>query len=237
MPRAVQVLARGLAHRRDGVLGARVQRARQRAAPGDARGQQQVPARVLQRRDRRAQRQRGAVDVRQDHLAPVLGRVLEEAARAAEAGVREDRVDLSEARERALDELPAAASHSVTSQGTAIARARAAELRGELLERVLRARREHEPPAGRCGVARGRGADPRGGAGDQQDAVGRGLRRRCSSWLCSLLGWSRGRRPSTPRRAGRCRGGCSLGGCHDGRRCCTIARESTSRPAPAATAA
>ena len=41
---AVQILARGLAHRRHRVLGARVQRPRQHAPAGDARCQQQMPA-------------------------------------------------------------------------------------------------------------------------------------------------------------------------------------------------
>jgi large subunit ribosomal protein L27 len=48
---AVKVLARGLAHRRDGMLGARVHRAGQRPPSGDARGEQQMPAPVAERGD------------------------------------------------------------------------------------------------------------------------------------------------------------------------------------------
>src|SRR2546422_3963367 len=44
-------------------------------------------------------RSRRAVHVRQHHLAPVLGRACEKAARAAEAGVGEHRVEPAEGRQ------------------------------------------------------------------------------------------------------------------------------------------
>ena len=53
---------------------------------------------LADRRERRADRVGDAEHVRQDHRAPVLGRLLEEAARGAEAGVGEDDVDAAEAR-------------------------------------------------------------------------------------------------------------------------------------------
>ena len=119
--RVVEILARGLRHRRDRVLRRAVERAGQRAAPGDGARQQQVALAVLQRRDRRADRVRAAEDVREHHVAPVLGRLLEKAALCAEAGVREDDVDAAERVQRGLHHrlLP---PKSVTSQVTAIAR-------------------------------------------------------------------------------------------------------------------
>ena len=68
-----------------------VERAGERAAAGDRAGDHEV-AGVLPRAGREggADRQRGAVDVGQDHRAPVLGRLLEEAPRRAEPRVGED---------------------------------------------------------------------------------------------------------------------------------------------------
>ena len=109
------------------------------------------------------------VDVGQHHRAPVLDRLLEEAARGAEAGVGEDRVDAAEALERGrghrLDLVPLGdvAAHR---QRPLLA----AELAGELLERLQPPRRQHQPvAAGRR--PRGRGADAAAGAGDQQDRI------------------------------------------------------------------
>ena len=48
----------------------------------------------------------------------------------------------------------------------------AAELLGERVELVLRARREHEPVAGLGGAPGGRGADAARGAGDEEDGIG-----------------------------------------------------------------
>ncbi len=75
---AVQVLASGFAHRGHRVPDGGVQRARQRAAPRHAGGQQQVTARLGERGDGGPQRERGPQDVGQDHLAPMLGRVGQE---------------------------------------------------------------------------------------------------------------------------------------------------------------
>ncbi len=50
----------------------------------------------------------------------------------------------------------------------------AAELVGERVELVLRARREHEPVALAGGASGGRGADAGRRAGDQEDGVGHG---------------------------------------------------------------
>ena len=103
------------------------------------------PRDVGQRGDRRAQRQRGAVDVREDHLAPVLGRVLEKAARAAEAGVGERRVDLPEGVERVR--RPCAAGPPTRSRRSA-PRARARGRRAP--RRAPAGARASAPPAPRA---------------------------------------------------------------------------------------
>ena len=102
-PVPFELLASGLAHRRHRPLGGRVERSRQRPAAGHRAGQQQMAAGLLQRGDRGADRQRRAVDVGQHHRAPVLGRLVEEAARGAEAGVGEGDVEPPEAVERGGD--------------------------------------------------------------------------------------------------------------------------------------
>ena len=103
-PVPFELLAQRLAHRRDGVLRRRVEAAGQRAAAGDRAREHEVPLAVADRRERRADRVGDAEHVRQDHVAPVLGRVLEEAALGAEAGVGEDDVDAAEARRARLRE-------------------------------------------------------------------------------------------------------------------------------------
>ena len=81
-----------------------------------------MPLAVADRLERRADRVRDAEHVRQDHLAPVLGRVADEAALGAEAGVGEDDVDAAEAVERGLARAPRCPPSRPTSAGTASAR-------------------------------------------------------------------------------------------------------------------
>ena len=96
-----QLRPQRLADRRRRPLGRRVERARQRPPAGDRAGDQEVAVAALEQvGEGGADRQRHAVDVGQDHRAPVLGRLLEEAAAGAEAGVGEDGVDPAEALER-----------------------------------------------------------------------------------------------------------------------------------------
>ena len=144
-----------------------------------------------QRRDRRAQRERGAVDVGEHHLAPVLGRVAQEAARPAEAGVGERRVDPPERGRAPSATMRCWSSQSVTSQRTASARSGPPSSSASASRRSReRAASTTRQPSAR-GAAGGRGADPGGGAGDQEDAVGgcRALGR--SSLICSFAStWS-----------------------------------------------
>ena len=96
-----QLGAQRLADRGRRPLGRRVERAGQGAAAGDRAGDEEVAVAALEQvGEGGADRQRDAVDVGQDHRAPVLDRLLEEAARGAEAGVGEDRVDPAEALDR-----------------------------------------------------------------------------------------------------------------------------------------
>ncbi len=62
-----------------------------------------MPAALLERGQRGPDGQRRSVDVGQDHRAPVLRRLLEEASGGAEAGVGESHVEPTEARQRLLD--------------------------------------------------------------------------------------------------------------------------------------
>ena len=105
-----------------------------------------MPARAGQRGDRRADRERGAVDVREHHLAPVLGRVLQEAARAAEAGVGEGGVDAlrrRRARPATIALLLLPLGHVAAHRERALG---AAELLGERLQ-PLRASAPRAPRA------------------------------------------------------------------------------------------
>ena len=106
-----------------------------------------------------------AVDVGQDHRAPVLGRLLEEAARRAEAGIGKDHVDPPKALERGrshrLDLIPLGdvAAHRQRPLVTA-------ELLNQLLERLEPPRRQHESVA--IGSRpRGRGTNTAARTGDQ----------------------------------------------------------------------
>jgi hypothetical protein len=145
-----------------------VQRAAERATAGDRAREQQVPGALLQRGYRRADRVGAAEDVRQHHLAPQLGSLLEEATLGAESRVGEDDVDLAEGVERRLDhrlllgEVRDVARH----RDRALA---AAELVRQLLQRARRASGEDEPVALLRGAAGGRGADAAGCSGDQED--------------------------------------------------------------------
>ena len=100
----------------------------------------------------------------------MLGRLLEEPALGAEAGVRPDDVDAPEMRERRRDdglllgEVRDVALHRERAIG-------AAELLGERVELVLRTGREHEPVAGLRGPAGGGGADPARRSGDEEDGI------------------------------------------------------------------
>ena len=94
-----------------------------------------------------ADRQRRAVDVGEDHRAPVLDRLLEEAARGAEAGVGEDRVDSPEVLQRRrgqrLDLVPLGDVAAHRDRPLL-----AAELRGQRLQLLQPPRRQHQPVAG-----------------------------------------------------------------------------------------
>ena len=96
-----------------------------------------------------------AVDVGQDHRAPVLDRLLEEAAGGAEAGVGEDGVDAAEALQRRrghrLDLVPLG-DVAADRQRPLLA----AELRGQLLQLLQPPRRQHQPVARRPRRARSR---------------------------------------------------------------------------------
>ncbi len=136
--------------------------------------QQQVAAGLLQRRERRADGVGGAEHVRQHHsLSTVPGRPRGSRAARQEAGVGEDDVELASTRRAPAATSACCCSHSGSRRSGRRARARgAAELGRELLQRRLRARRQHEPVAGSGGVAGGRGADAGRGAGDQEDGIG-----------------------------------------------------------------
>ena len=117
-----------------------------------------------QRRVRRADRQRGAVDVRQDHRLPVLHVALTEPARPAEARVGERDVDPAVLVERAPHErLLVVPLGDVAADGD-----RLGQFAGERLQLVLGAGGQHEPVAGLGGLAGGLGADAGGRAGDQE---------------------------------------------------------------------
>ena len=173
----VEVLARRLAHAGDGPLGGRVERALERAAARDRAGEQQVALGLLERVHRRADGERRAVDVGEDHRLPVLDVALVEAARAAEAGVGEGDVDAPVGVERALHQrllVGPLGDVAGDREGALVA----AELLGEGGELVLGAGAEDEPVAGLGGMAGGRGADAGGGAGDEEDGIGLGMRLR-----------------------------------------------------------
>ena len=165
---------RGLAHRRDRELRRRVERAGKRPPAGDGSGQEEVAARLGQRLQRRPDRQRGTVYIRQNHRAPVLGRLLQEAARGSESGVREGDVEAAELLERPGDHrflvspLGDVASHGQRTVA-------AAELVGQLVEAVSGAGGEHQAVAVSGGSPRRGGTDPARSAGDQEDRIGHSL--------------------------------------------------------------
>ena len=120
--------------------------------------------RVLQCRDARPDRRGGgAVDVRQDHLAPLLWGPGQEPARPAEARVGEHGVDPAErAQQRARDHLLLL----IPLRDIAADRDRAvlsAELARERLQALQRAGGEHQAPAGPRRLARRRCTDSRRG--------------------------------------------------------------------------
>jgi hypothetical protein len=123
-----------------------------------------------QGRQRGADRQRHPEHVGQHHLAPVLGRLLQESPAGAEAGVGEDGVDTAEAIERGPGQHPLVppvadvAGHRERTLG-------AAQLLGQLLHEPFATRGQHQPIAGLGCPARALGADAARGAGDQQDRI------------------------------------------------------------------
>ena len=122
--------------------------------------------RLAQGRGGGADRERGAVDVGEDHLLPLLRRALLEPARAAEAGVGERDVDPPVLVEGAAHERLL-----VLPLGHVAADGEAAGLVGERLQLVLAAGGEHDAVSGLGGVAGGGGADARRGTGDEEDLV------------------------------------------------------------------
>src|SRR3954471_8824911 len=169
--RVVELLARRLTHRRHRVLGRRVQGALQRSAAGDRARQDQVAAALAQGVDRRPDGVGGAEHVGEDHRAPLLRRLGGEAALGAEASVGEDDVDAAEALERGGGHrlLLVPLGDVAGDRERALV---AAQLRGQSLEAVARARREHEAVTLRGGGVGGGGADAARRAGDQEDGVG-----------------------------------------------------------------
>ena len=118
---SAQLGAQRFAHRRDGPLGGRVERARQGAPAGDRARSGQCPEFCsTEVAERRANRERRPEDVRVTMACQCSRGLLEEAAAGAEAGVGKGGVDPAEALERFA---PAAAGRpsSVTSQRTASA--------------------------------------------------------------------------------------------------------------------
>ena len=120
---------------------------------------------------RRADRQRGAVDVRQHHRASSApgrpSRKPRGPPKPAFANTTSSRPYASSARCTSACWW----SHSVTSQRTASARS-GRQLGGERVELVLGAGGQHDAVAGLGGPAGGRGADAAGGAGDEEDDRG-----------------------------------------------------------------
>ena len=129
-----------------------------------------MATRLLERGDRRADRQRRPVYVGQHHRAPVLGRLLEEPAPGAEAGVCEGHVEAAEGVERVLDhcDLLLPLGHVALHRQRPLG---ATQLIGEIQQPVARTSREHQPVPGRRRVTGGRSADTAGGAGDQEHRI------------------------------------------------------------------
>ena len=126
---------------------------------------------LLHRGQRGADRQRGAVDVGQDHRPPELRGLLEKSALGAESGIDEDDVEAAEALDRALHHLLLLVplGHVAADGERALV---AAELVRELGEPVDGASGEHDPVALAGRMAGGGGADAARGAGDQEHGVG-----------------------------------------------------------------
>ena len=112
-----------------------------------------------------ANRERHAIDVREDHGAPVLRRSPGEAALGAEAGVRERDVEAAEGVERERDEA-CWSSHSVTSQRTASGLVGPPSSSASSSSSSSRAGAEHDRSRVAAGARRG-GADATRGASDQ----------------------------------------------------------------------
>ena len=172
-PVPFELQPRRLAHRRDRPLRRRVERAR--AAPGGRRRDpvsSRWPARLAQGRHRRADRERGPVDVRQHHRAPVL--------RASRPGSREWRRSPRSRRRRRGGRTRSSAAGDqrlllvplghVAGDGEARSGPPSSAASASSLS--VRAGGEHDAVAGLRGVASGRGADAARGAGDQEDGVG-----------------------------------------------------------------
>ena len=134
-----KLLAERLAHRGHRPLRRRVERARKRAPARDRAGDHEV-ARLLFEEvgEGGADRVGDAQDVGEDHRLPVLGRLLQEAARGAEARRWRTRRRSRRRRRSPPSTRFSQSSHSVTSQRTAIALSWPAELGRERLELVLR---------------------------------------------------------------------------------------------------
>ena len=117
-----QLGAQRLADRGRRPLGRRVERAGQRAPPGDRAGDEEVAVAALEQvGEGGADRQRHAVDVGEDHRAPVLRRLLEEAALAPKPALAKT-ASIRPKRSSAAAAIASTWSHSVTSQRTASAR-------------------------------------------------------------------------------------------------------------------
>ena len=100
----------------------------------------------------------------------MLGGLLEETARCAEAGVGEGDVESAVLLERPLDErlLLVPFGHVAGDRDRALV---TPELGGQLAQAIGRARGQHEPVAGGRGLSRGGGSDPARGAGDQEYGI------------------------------------------------------------------
>ena len=142
-----------------------------------------------------------AEHVRVDHRLPVLHGLLEEAARGAEAGVREVGVHAAEAVERRLDDgLLVVPARHVAAHGDRLLVA--AELLRERLELVLGARGEHDAVAELDRAVSGGGADAGAGAGDRLGLVASAM----AEQVTLLRAWrpvdpTEARFPAVPREA------------------------------------
>src|SRR3954451_8226378 len=161
--------AEGVAHRRDGPLGSRVERAGQSAPARDRARQQHVPAIAVLAPvgERGADRERGAEHVGVDHRLPELDRLLQEAALRAEARVGEKGVHAAEAVDGLLHQgLLVVPARHVAADGEG--RVVPAELADQGRQLVLRAGRQHDAVVELDGALRGRRADAGAGTCDDE---------------------------------------------------------------------